>query len=81
MKYGIAITNEVAVARLYQQPGNAPFNANAYPIWNATVTRDRWKLRPYLRLANLSNTGYQQIVGVQMPPRTIMGGFVVQLGD
>jgi iron complex outermembrane receptor protein len=81
MKYGVAITNEVAVARLYQQPGNAPFNANAYPVWNATVTRDRSKLRPYLRFTNLSNTGYQQIVGVQMPPRTIMGGFVVQLGD
>jgi iron complex outermembrane receptor protein len=81
MKYGIAITNEVAIARLYQQPGNAPFNANAYPVWNATVTRDRWKLRPYLRLTNLSNTGYQQIAGVQMPPRTIMGGIVVQLGD
>jgi len=81
MKYGVAVTNEVAVARPYQQPGNAPFNANAYPVWNATVTRDRSKLRPYLRLTNLSNTGYQQIAGVTMPPRTIMGGFVVQLGD
>jgi iron complex outermembrane receptor protein len=81
VKYGIAITNEVAVARPYQQPGNAPFNANAYPVWNATVTRDRWKLRPYLRLTNLSNTDYQQIAGVQMPPRTIMGGFLVQFGD
>jgi len=81
MKYGIAIANEVAVARPYRQPGNAPFNANAYPVWNATVTRDRWKLRPYLRLTNLSNTGYQQIAGVQMPPRAIMVGFQVQLGD
>ena len=81
MKYGIAVTNEVAIAKPYQQPGNAPFNANAYPVWNATVTRDQWKLRPYLRLTNLSNTGYQQIVGVPMPPRTIMGGFVIQLGD
>jgi outer membrane cobalamin receptor len=81
MKFGIAVTNDVAVARPYQQKGSAPFNANAYPVWNATVTRDRWKLRPYLRLTNLSNTGYEQIVGVTMPPRTIMGGFVVQLGD
>ena len=81
MKYGIAVRNEVEVARPYQQPGNAPFNASAYPVWNATVTRDRWKLRPYLRLTNLSNTGYQQIVGVEMPPRTIMGGFVVQVGE
>lgn len=81
IKYGIAITNEVAVARLYQQPGNSPWNDNAYPVWNATVMRDQWKLRPYLRLTNLSNTGYQEIVGVTMPPRTIMGGFAVQFGD
>jgi outer membrane cobalamin receptor len=81
MKFGVSITNEVAVARPYQQPGNAPFNANAYPVWNATVTRDRWNLRPYLRFTNLSNTGYQQIVGVTMPPRSIMGGFVMQFGD
>jgi len=81
MKYGIAVTNEVAIAKSYQQPGNAPFNANAYPMWNATITREAWRIRPYLRLTNLSNTGYQQIVGVSMPPRTIMGGFAVQLGD
>ena len=81
IRYGIAVTNEVSIARPYQQPGNAPFNANAYPVWNFTATRDRSKVRPYLRLTNLSNTGYQQIVGVPMPPRSIMGGFVVQLGD
>ena len=32
------------------------------------------------QLTNLSNTGYQEIGGVQMPPRAIMGGFVLQLG-
>jgi hypothetical protein len=31
------------------------------------VDRDAEKLRPYLRLANLSNTGYQEINGVAMP--------------
>jgi iron complex outermembrane receptor protein len=31
-------------------------------------------VRPYLRLLNLSNTGYQEIVGVPMQGRTIMGG-------
>jgi hypothetical protein len=31
-------------------------------------------MRPYLRLANLSNTGYQEIVGVAMPGRSITGG-------
>jgi iron complex outermembrane receptor protein len=42
--------------------------------------RDAWKVRPYLRLTNLSNTGYQEIGGVNMPPRTIMGGVAVQIG-
>jgi iron complex outermembrane receptor protein len=51
-----------------------------YPVWNSTVTHDAGKLRPYLRLTNLSNTGYQEITGVSMPPRTIMGGVALQLG-
>jgi hypothetical protein len=38
------------------------------------------KLRPYLRFTNLSNTGYQEITGVNMPPRTIMGGVAVRIG-
>jgi hypothetical protein len=29
---------------------------------------------------NVSNTGYQEIIGVNMPPRTIMGGIAVQVG-
>jgi hypothetical protein len=29
---------------------------------------------------NVSNTGYQEITGVNMPPRTIMGGIAVQVG-
>jgi iron complex outermembrane receptor protein len=31
-------------------------------------------VRPYLRFANLANTGYEEIVNVAMPGRTIMGG-------
>jgi iron complex outermembrane receptor protein len=49
-------------------------------VWNATLTHDTGKLRPYLRLTNLSNTGYQEITGVNMPPRAIMGGVALQLG-
>ncbi len=65
-------TNAVQIAERYQQ--------TVYPVWNATLTHDTGKLRPYLRLTNLSNTGYQEISGVNMPPRTIMGGFALQLG-
>ena len=65
-------TNAVQIAQRYQQ--------TVYPVWNATVTRDAGRVRPYLRLTNLSNTGYQEITGVNMPPRAIMGGVAVQVG-
>ena len=67
-----AMTNAVEIVQRYQQ--------TVYPVWNATLARDAGKLRPYLRLTNLSNTGYQEISGVNMPPRTIMGGVALQVG-
>jgi iron complex outermembrane receptor protein len=80
LKHSLTITNSVAVTKPYQQPGYPPWNANPYPVWNASVTRDAGKLRPYLRLANLSNTGYQEINGVAMPGRSITGGVCLWLG-
>ena len=71
--HAIALTNMVQIAERYQQ--------TVYPVWNATLTRDASRLRPYLRLTNLSNTGYQEISGVNdAGPRGITGGFVLQLG-
>jgi iron complex outermembrane receptor protein len=67
-----AISNSVQIAERYQQ--------TVYPVWNAELTHDSGKIRPYLRLSNLSNTGYQEITGVTMPGRSIMGGFAFQLG-
>ena len=46
----------------------------AYPLWDVTLSRNAGAVRPYLRLANLANTGYEEIVNVRMPGRTIMGG-------
>jgi iron complex outermembrane receptor protein len=43
-------------------------------VWNAALTHESGRLRPYLRLDNLSNTGYQEINGVAMPGRSIIGG-------
>jgi len=76
----LTITNSVAVAKPYQQPGNPPWNSTAYPVWSAALTETSWKLRPYLRLGNLSNTGYQEIHGVAMPGRSITGGVSLWLG-
>ena len=69
----VTLTNMVEIAQRYQQ--------TVYPVWNATLTHDAGRLRPYLRLTNLSNTGYQEIVGVNMPPRGIVGGLAIQFGQ
>jgi iron complex outermembrane receptor protein len=70
----VTLTNTVQIAKPYQQPGIPPWNASAYPVWNAALTHEAGKFRPYLRLSNLSNTGYQEINGVAMPGRSISGG-------
>jgi iron complex outermembrane receptor protein len=69
--HDIVLTNAVQMTQRYQR--------TVYPVWNATLTHDTGKLRPYLRATNLSNTGYQEISGVNMPPRAIMGGVALQL--
>jgi iron complex outermembrane receptor protein len=78
--HSLTVTNAVQIAKPYQQPGQLPWNASPYPVWNASLTHDSGRLRPYLRLGNLSNTGYQEINGVAMPGRSISGGVSLWLG-
>jgi outer membrane cobalamin receptor len=73
LRHNFTIINAVQLAQRYQQ--------TVYPVWNATATHDAGRLRPYLRLSNLSNTGYQEISGVNMPSRTITGGIALQFGE
>jgi outer membrane cobalamin receptor len=46
----------------------------AYPLWDVDVARNTGMVRPYVRLLNLSNTGYTEIPSVPMQGRTLMGG-------
>ena len=46
----------------------------AYPLWDISLSRNTGCLRPYLRLLNLSNTGYQEIPNVPLQGRTIVVG-------
>lgn len=46
----------------------------AYPLWDVVFSRNSGVLRPYARLLNLSNTGYQEIPQVPMQGRTLMAG-------
>jgi iron complex outermembrane receptor protein len=78
--HALTVMNSVAITKPYQQPGNPPWNATPYPVWNAALTHDSGRLRPYLRLDNLSNTGYQEINGVAMQGRSIIGGIALWLG-
>ena len=70
--HNIVLTNSVQLAQRYLQ--------TVYPVWNAMLTHDAGKLRPYVRLMNASNTGYQEITGVNMPSRTVVAGVAFQLG-
>jgi iron complex outermembrane receptor protein len=80
LKHNLAVTNVVQIAKPYQQLGEPPFNASPYPVWNGSLIHDSGRIRPYLRLGNLSNTGYQEINGVTMPGRSITGGVSLWLG-
>ena len=77
--HALTVTNSVAVVKRYQQADVTPWNANAYPVWNAALTHDTGRIRPYLRLTNLSNTGYQEIDGVAVQGRSITGGISLWL--
>jgi iron complex outermembrane receptor protein len=80
LKFNIVATNSIALVKPYQQTGNPPWNANPYPVWDAAFTRNAGWIRPYLRMGNLSDTGYQEINGVAMPGRSITGGLSLWLG-
>ncbi len=45
-----------------------------YPLWDVAFARNAGHVRPYIRALNVSNTNYQEIPGVPLQGRTIMGG-------
>jgi iron complex outermembrane receptor protein len=75
---GFIVSDRLQVAQRYQQ--------TPYPVWDVSFAREaasgRWaRYRPYLRLANLSNTGYQEIEDVAMPGRSISGGVSIRFPE
>jgi outer membrane cobalamin receptor len=57
------------------------FQQDAYPVWDLSIARKSGVVRPYLQLANLSNTGYQEIPGVIMPSRSVIGGMEIEFAS
>jgi vitamin B12 transporter len=56
------------------------YRQDPYPVWNVELAREAGRIHPWLRMANLSNTGYQEIVGVAMPGRSFTGGIDILIG-
>ena len=50
------------------------FQQSAYPVWDVSVVHEYGRFQPFLQTTNLSNTGYDEIVGVPMPGRAFLGG-------
>jgi outer membrane cobalamin receptor len=70
--HAFVMSHAVEIVQRYQK--------SVTPVWHVSATYDAGKLHPYLRLTNLSNTGYQEISGVRMSGRTIVGGVSFWLG-
>ena len=45
-----------------------------YALWDVYLASSRGKVHPFLRLANITNTNYQETLGVPMPGREAMIG-------
>ncbi len=68
---GILLRTRLGVTQRYQQ--------TPYPVWDASIAREAGRIHPFLQLSNLTNTGYQEIIGVPMPGRSITGGVELSL--
>jgi iron complex outermembrane receptor protein len=54
-----------AISRLGQSP---------YALWDVSAASTRGRVHPFVQLSNITSTTYQEIQGVAMPGRTVIGG-------
>ena len=47
---------------------------NPYAVWDASASYATGRLRPFLQLTNITNADYQELPGIVMPSRAIVGG-------
>ena len=48
--------------------------AGPYALWDLHLAGSRGRVHPFLGISNVTSTSYQEIQGVAMPGRTIIGG-------
>jgi outer membrane cobalamin receptor len=64
--HSLLFESRLGVVQRYQQ--------TACPVWDESLARESGRVRPYVQMTNLSNTGYDEILNVRMPGRCIVGG-------
>ena len=55
------------------------FARAVYPVLDASLTRPIGRIQPYVQMTNLSNTGYEEVLGVRNQGRAFVGGVALQL--
>jgi iron complex outermembrane receptor protein len=50
-----------------------------YVLWDLYAAMPRKTVHPFFQVTNTTNTSYQEVPGVAMPGRTIVGGLEVVL--
>jgi outer membrane cobalamin receptor len=53
---------------------------SVYPVWDASAAYEGKRVQPYVRVTNLSNTNYQETLGVQNQTRAFVAGVECVLG-
>jgi iron complex outermembrane receptor protein len=48
-----------------------------YALWDLYAAVTRGPVHPFLQVSNVTSTQYQEILGVAMPGRTVIGGIEV----
>jgi vitamin B12 transporter len=67
---GVLTRTRLGVVKRYQ--------LNPYALWDVSIAWNRSKVRPYVQLTNLTNTSYEEIMGVNMPGRAVLAGVEIQ---
>lgn len=66
---GIVARTRIGILQRYQR--------DSYGLWDIYAAANRYRVRPFLQLSNLTSTSYEEIPGVAMPGRSIVGGIEV----
>ena len=66
VKGGIRLRTRIGVVQRYR--------ADPYALWDFYAARWRGRIHPFFQLTNITSTVYQEVAGVAMPKRAVLGG-------